>query len=130
LQEQAERLAGEVVVWIDHELGRDYVWPGNFRELGQCVRNVMIRGSYRPLLAPRDRSGASGPVEAFLHQVREVEVTADELLGLYYALAYHRSEGSYTSAGRRLGVDWRVIKRHLDSAFLDRLRLSQTAESG
>jgi DNA-binding NtrC family response regulator len=130
LREQVERLSREVVGWIDRELGRDYVWPGNFRELGQCVRNVMIRGSYRPPLAPRDRSGAFGPVEAFLHQVREVEVTADELLSQYYALAYHRSERSYTSAGRRLGVDWRVIKRHLDSAFLDRLRRPRTAESG
>ena len=37
-------------------------------------------------------------------------MTADELLGRYYALAYNRSGGNYKEAGRRLGVDWRVVK--------------------
>jgi DNA-binding NtrC family response regulator len=127
---EAERLAAEVVAWIERDLGRDYAWPGNFRELGQCVRNVMIRGTYRPPSAPGAGSGASGPVEAFLEQVREVGVTAKELLGRYYALAYDRSEGSYTSAGRRLGVDWRVIKRHLDPTFLERIRRPRTTGAG
>jgi DNA-binding NtrC family response regulator len=122
LTEEVERLTAEVVTWIDRELGREYAWPGNFRELGQCVRNVMIRGSYRPTLASRNRVGGLGPVEELLHQVREVEVTADEFLGRYYALAYDRSNGSYTVAGRRLGVDWRTIKNRLDQTFLERLR--------
>ncbi|HKI16306.1 MAG TPA: sigma 54-interacting transcriptional regulator, partial [Isosphaeraceae bacterium] len=47
-QKDVEDLTLEVVTWIDRELGRGYAWPGNFRELGQCVRNIMIRGSYRP----------------------------------------------------------------------------------
>jgi DNA-binding NtrC family response regulator len=128
LQGEAERLAAEVVAWVDRELGRDYAWPGNFRELGQCVRNVMIRGSYRPPSAPPDRPRASGPVETFLDQVRAVELTAKELLGRYYALAYHRS-GSYTSAGQRLGVDWRVIKHRLDRSFLDSLRGPQATKA-
>jgi DNA-binding NtrC family response regulator len=119
--EEAERLTAEVVAWIDRELGRGYAWPGNFRELGQCVRNVMIRGCYRPSSAPRDRSRGLGPVEDLLGQIREVELTDDELRGRYYALAYHRSEGSFTEAGRRLGVDWRVIKRRLDQGFLEQL---------
>jgi DNA-binding NtrC family response regulator len=122
LTEEVERLTAEVVTWIDRELGREYAWPGNFRELGQCVRNVMIRGSYRPTLASRNRVGGLGPVEELLHQVCEVEVTADEFLGRYYALAYDRSNGSYTVAGRRLGVDWRTIKNRLDQTFLERLR--------
>ena len=97
---EVESLTAEVVAWIDRELGRSYPWRGNFRELGQCVRNVMIRGSYRPPSAARNRVGELGPVEELLHQVRVVEVTADELLGRYYALAYHRSGESYTAAGQ------------------------------
>jgi DNA-binding NtrC family response regulator len=120
--EEVERLTAEVVAWIDRELGRGSAWPGNFRELGQCVRNVMIRGRYHPASAPRDRAEGLGPVDALLERVRRVEVTADELLGRYYAMAYDRSGGSYTEAGRRLGVDWRVVKRRLDRAFLESLR--------
>ena len=128
LTEEVERLTSEVVAWIDRQLGRDYAWPGNFRELGQCVRNVMIRGSYRPPLAPQDHVGALGPVEELLHQVRGVEVTVDEFLARYYALAYDRSDGSYTAAGRRLGVNWRTVKSQLDQQFLERLRHPRVAE--
>ncbi len=121
LSREVEQLTAEVVTWIERELGRDYGWPGNFRELGQCVRNVMIRGSYHPATTSRKRSGL-GPVDELLQQIREVELTADELLGRYYALAYDRSDGNHAAAGRRLGVDWRVVKRQLDQAFLERIR--------
>ncbi len=45
---EAAPLAHEAERWIEQYLGRDYRWPGNVRELEQCVRNVMIRGEYRP----------------------------------------------------------------------------------
>jgi hypothetical protein len=82
----------------------------------------MIRGHYRP--PSRGRAGAEGlgPVEAFLAQVRAVTLTRDELLGRYYALAYDRSDGNYRGAGRRLKVDWRVVRDRLDHPFHDRLR--------
>ncbi len=129
LREEVERLTAESVAWIDRKLGRDYAWPGNFRELGQCIRNVMIRGSYRPPLAPRKQIGQLGPVEELLDQIRGVDVTVNEFLGRYYALAYHRSEGNYAAAGRRIGVNWKVIKLRLDQAFLARLRHPGAAEA-
>ena len=125
---EVERLTSEVVAWIDRELGRGFAWPGNFRELGQCVRNVMIRGSYRPPLAPQARVGGLGPVEELLRRIRGVEITVNEFLGRYYALAYDRSGESYTAAGRRLDVDWRVVKLRLDQTFLERLRHPGAAE--
>jgi DNA-binding NtrC family response regulator len=125
--EEVERLTAEVVAWIDRELGRGYAWPGNFRELGQCFRNVMIRGSYRPPSAARNRVGELNPVEELLTQVREATATRDEFLGRYYALVLHLSDGNLRNAGRRLGVDWRTVKVQLDQAFLDRLRCSRDA---
>jgi hypothetical protein len=117
-----EDLTAEVVTWIERELGRDYAWPGNFRELGQCVRSVMIRGRFDRLEPPRGGVGELGPVEELLHDVRGVELTADELLGRYYALAYSRSDESWTAAGRRLGVDWRTVRDGHDPDFLEKLR--------
>jgi DNA-binding NtrC family response regulator len=127
MAEEVERLTSEVIAWIDRALGRDYAWPGNFRELGQCVRNVMIRGTYRPPVALRNGSGSRGAVEELLRQVRDVEVTADELLSRYYALAYHRSDENFAAAGKRLAVDWRVIKHRLNPSFLAQVRLAKNA---
>jgi transcriptional regulator with GAF, ATPase, and Fis domain len=42
-------LLPEVEQWIETYIPRDYRWPGNYRELEQCVRNIVIRRSYRPL---------------------------------------------------------------------------------
>ena len=97
--EEVERLTAEVVAWIDRELGRDYAWPGNFRELGQCVRNVMIRGSYRPPW-PSETAVGSRTRRRVAPPDPGVEVTADELLGRYYALAsIDRTEATRQPAG-------------------------------
>ena len=53
---EADELALEVVTWIDQNLEPDYPWPGNYRELEQCVKNVLIRRDYRP-----SRRGKEGP---------------------------------------------------------------------
>jgi hypothetical protein len=82
----------------------------------------MIRGSYRPASRGHSPADELGPVEELLHQVRDVGITADELIGRYYALAFDRSDGNSRAAGRRLAVDWRVVKGRLDQPFLERLR--------
>jgi DNA-binding NtrC family response regulator len=119
---EVESLTMEVVAWIREQFGDGYRWPGNFRELGQCVRNVMIRGRYLPPSRGGDRDDRPGPVEELLTQVRESTATRDELLGRYYALVRHESEGNYREAGRRLKVDWKTVRDRHDRAFYDRLR--------
>jgi transcriptional regulator of acetoin/glycerol metabolism len=91
-----------VEVWVDQHLGNEYPWPGNVRELEQCVRNVMIRGEYRPQ--------ASATAEDDLGQrVLEGSLTADELL-TRYVRRVHGQAGSYQEAARRLGLDRRTVK--------------------
>ncbi|MHC4917748.1 MAG: sigma 54-interacting transcriptional regulator, partial [Planctomycetota bacterium] len=56
--EEAPRLAEEVLGVIRTCLGPGYAWPGNIRELAQCVRNVLVRRDYCPPAAPaRARAG-------------------------------------------------------------------------
>jgi hypothetical protein len=105
--QEACRLTDQVVVWIAANLGPDYAWPGNIRELEQCVRSIMIRGSYVP--ARPQTSRETSHVAKFIAEIKEGKLDRDKLLCGYFSLVYAKF-GSYRSAGRQLGVDWRTVK--------------------
>jgi len=102
---EAERCLPEIEDWIHANLPADYTWPGNYRELEQCVRNVIIRRSYAPI-----GDGTATPEENFMTRFRAGELTADQLLS-YYAAQVYRITGSYDAAARRLGKQWAIAAR-------------------
>jgi DNA-binding NtrC family response regulator len=112
---EAPALADEVHAWIDAHLGNDYPWPGNVRELEQCVRNVLIRGEYRP---SRTASNAGDELAAAMSAGT---LTADDVLARYCTLVYAQT-GSYQETARRLGLDRRTVKSKVDPAELRRIR--------
>lgn len=114
--EDAEELVAEVETWIGQNLGRSYRWPGNFRELEQCVRNVLIRKEYRP---PRMEPAGAG--EKLAQNVRDATLTVEELLRGYCTLVYSQA-GTYEEAARRLQLDRRTVKGHIDPALLEEFR--------
>ena len=114
--QEGEELAREVMQWIERNLGAEYAWPGNYRELEQCVKNVLIRRNYRP-----SGAGTPDPVEEFAAEARAGRLTADELLGRYVTIVYSRT-GSYEETARRLGLDRRTVKSKVDQDLLARLR--------
>jgi transcriptional regulator of acetoin/glycerol metabolism len=116
-EESAAELAGEVVAWIERELGRDYSWPGNVRELAQCVSNILIRHEYRPA----GRATAADPRQVIADEILSARLSADEVLNRYCTLVYAET-GSYQEAARRLGLDRRTVKARVDEALLARLR--------
>jgi len=109
---EAEELAPEVMDWIGANLGAEYAWPGNYRELEQCVKNVLIRRNYRP-----SGAGRSDAVEELTVDMRNGRLTADELLSRYVTLVYSRT-GSYEETARRLGLDRRTVKAKIDAELL------------
>jgi DNA-binding NtrC family response regulator len=113
---EAENLAEETERWIATHLGDDYRWPGNVRELEQCVRNVMIRGEYRP-----PRADSPGARQRVADEVLTGALSADELLRRYCTLVYSAT-GSFQETGRRLGLDRRTVKEKIDSVLLAELR--------
>ena len=107
-EKEAEALARETEAWITAHLGADYAWPGNVRELEQCVRNIMIRGAYRPARA------ASPGVHAKLADAFVAGAfTVEELMRRYCTLVFAQT-GNYQETARRLGIDWRTVKEKLD----------------
>jgi DNA-binding NtrC family response regulator len=59
-ENKADELAGEVVDWIERHLPH-HAWPGNFRELEQCVRSYTIRREYQPPRPGRPRADEGPP---------------------------------------------------------------------
>jgi len=116
--DEADGLAREAEEWIRANLGPDYPWPGNVRELEQCVRNVLIRGSYQP----RRLHGAGPDARAaFVEAVLSGSLTADELLRRYCTIVYAKT-GSYQDTARRLGIDRRTARAKVDETWLGQLK--------
>jgi len=111
---EAESLALEAIAWVDKNLGPGYAWPGNYRELEQCVRNILIRKDYQPHRAePRARNDIFAPA-------RDGGLTANELLSRYCTLVYSQT-GSYEETARRLQIDRRTVKARVDTGLLAEL---------
>lgn len=114
----AEELADEIEEWItnDPDLGRDYTWPGNFRELEQCAWNVLIRKEYHPARVQE----SDDPADELARAIREGTLTADDLESRYATLVFEKT-GSYQETARRLGRNWRTVKSKIDLELLGRL---------
>jgi DNA-binding NtrC family response regulator len=113
---EAEALAEEVEGWIVRHLGREYPWPGNIRELEQCLRNVLVRKEYRPT-----QTRAVTAQEDLSQAMTNGALTADELLRRYCTLVYAQT-GSYEETARRLQIDRRTVKSKVDPVLMIQVR--------
>jgi transcriptional regulator with AAA-type ATPase domain len=114
--EEAEVLTEEVLRWIHAELPQDYAWPGNVRELEQCVRSILVQGSYMPRKPPVPPLAAAGIAPTLL----QGEANAEDLLRDYVTRVYAQ-KGSYEAAARSLGLDRRTVKAKVDPELLQEL---------
>ena len=108
----------EIMSAIESGVGLDYAWPGNMRELEQCVRNILVHGAYAPTTHAASRGGLDGLFE----RMRRRDVSLDEVAASYATWAY-ATTGSYVRAGELLGVDRRTVAKHVNEDFLDSLGL-------
>jgi DNA-binding NtrC family response regulator len=117
-EDKAEELAQEVVCWIEKELP-GYTWPGNFRELEQCVRSYTLRKKYRPIqprAEGRPPPGNGDPVagacatlaDAVLHKRTTYKEIRRQLVTLV-------REGTLTAqeAAKLLGIDYRTLQSYM-----------------
>lgn len=117
-------LVEEFVKWINEHLGHDYQWPGNFRELEQCVRNLIIRRDYKPRSSQADP--VSDPRDRIVNDIVAGSLTADEVLRRYCTLVYAET-GSYEQTARRIRLDRRTVKSKIDAALLQLLIGNQSS---
>jgi DNA-binding NtrC family response regulator len=113
---EAPRLTDDVLVAIEASPGFDYHWPGNFRELEQCVRSVMLRGRYQPAAVAGDDAR-----HRIASAVLAGTLTADDLLRNYCTLLYAKTP-NYSQVADRLKVDRRTVRARVDPALLEELK--------
>jgi transcriptional regulator with AAA-type ATPase domain len=104
-EEEAEPLTGEVMRAIETSPGFTYRWPGNFRELEQCVRSVMLRGTYDP----RPAAASTDARHRIAHNIVSGHFTADDLLRHYCTLLYATSR-NYSTVAEKLRLDRRTVR--------------------
>ncbi len=118
LEITVERLVGKpspelvemVRTAIDEQLGPEYQWPGNVRELEQCVRRVLLKGSYSgeaafaPASAGLDRRLVAG--------IQQGSLEAGALVSGYCYLLYQR-HSNFEEVARRTGLDRRTVKKYI-----------------
>ncbi|WP_269525889.1 sigma-54-dependent transcriptional regulator [Coraliomargarita parva] len=100
--EGARELAGRVLTTLEQQVPKHYSWPGNFRELEQAVRNIIVRNEYKPV-SPQ-------PNNQIEQAYQNTSLTLQEWNQLYAKKAYENT-GSYREAARRLNVDQRTLKK-------------------
>ena len=95
---------------IERSLSVDYHWPGNIRELEQCTRRILLKRGYEGDMTTRGCNNA----EQFIQDIQQGTLTARELLS-GYCRQLHKALGSYDAVAQRVGLDWRTVKKHVES---------------
>jgi DNA-binding NtrC family response regulator len=100
--EGASELSPRILETIQRCVPTGYEWPGNFRELEQAVRNIVVRNEYQVFV----RTPSSQIDKIY----QTSSMTMEEWTQTYAAKAY-ANLGSYKSAAERLEIDQRTIKK-------------------
>jgi hypothetical protein len=87
-----------------------YRWPGNFRELEQAIRSLLVHGTYEPSVTATVGSTLAA-------QLASTGWTLKELTTEYVTELYRRTP-NYEEVARQLEVDRRTVKKYLDEEAL------------
>ncbi|MGL1933358.1 MAG: sigma 54-interacting transcriptional regulator [Desulfotalea sp.] len=106
----SEEVVAKVAGYIQNNQPANYKWPGNIRELEQCVRRILISNSYDWQL-PQGDSKEKGLAES----IKAGAFTAQELLAKYCNQLYQQNK-TYESVAQKTQLDRRTVKKYIEQA--------------
>jgi transcriptional regulator with AAA-type ATPase domain len=104
---EAADIAAEFLKWAQQHA--TYSWPGNFRELEQALRSLLVHGTYDPPVGQQ----ATGK-DQLSEMMADTGWSLKELIHQYIK-ALHKRMPVYEQLARHLKVDRRTVKKHLES---------------
>ncbi len=114
--DEIDSVTSDALSWLERHMPRDYEWPGNFRELEQCVRNIVVHNEYRfSQWQPVDQPGRLAGTETAMERLT---LTAEQLVRRYCTYAYWKT-GNYEQAAEHLQLDRRTVRAKIDEQLLD-----------
>ncbi|BCL60239.1 Fis family transcriptional regulator [Desulfomarina profundi] len=100
-------LEEKTTAYIREHQPEEYHWPGNIRELEQCVRRFILNSCYQ-WQQPLTESDS----EAFLADINNGSLSATELLSRYCKILYEKS-GTYEAVSQQTRLDRRTVKKYI-----------------
>lgn len=105
---EKEGLAARLEEYILSSQPQAYPWPGNIRELEQCVRQYLLRGEYHWQQSQSEES----PLQALNSAIAAGTLTAADLQSSYCRLLYSRL-GTYEAVAKTTALDRRTVKKYV-----------------
>ena len=102
----SEELVNELGVFIRLNQPSNYPWPGNIRELEQCVRQILLRQDYKWQNVVEE---GTTPLSIAIDQG---ELTAQHLLG-HYCNRLYQNLGTYEAVAKVTNLDRRTVSKYI-----------------
>lgn len=115
LGHESKSLARKLTKKIRTDMPPKYTWPGNIRELEQCVRQMLLNHSYSWGLSTQVQE----QLTEFEYNFSHGKFTAGEMISLYCSHLY-KLHGTYERVAQIVQLDRRTVKKHIDAASCDR----------
>lgn len=110
---ESDQITTEMHKTISKSQPKGYSWPGNIRELEQCVRQMLLNGKYH-WQNPKDYESMGEKMAA---QISKGEFTAQELLS-FYCNFHYKKLGTFEAVSQLTELDRRTVKKYIQHSDL------------
>lgn len=116
---ESQELVAMITEVIDKELGRNYPWHGNVRELEQCVRRILLRKDYK---GDGKKNTNQMDLQSILCSgIEKGTLPANQLMSGYCKLLYDRF-GTFGEVAKRTHLDRRTVNKYIKEFESDKNR--------
>ncbi|SHO49865.1 sigma 54-interacting transcriptional regulator [Desulfopila aestuarii] len=111
LGKNSEEIVERVETYIERHQPSGYSWPGNIRELEQCIRRILLNNNYL-----WQQQSEDGSPQQLARELEQGECTAQQLLTRYCGHLY-RLHGTYEEVARLTNLDRRTARKYILAAI-------------